>query len=164
MAWTYDLQQLLSAEQSQFYPPATVGLRNQIRFVLQDTDPTRPLLQDEEIDWIQTQEANQYMMAAACAETLVARQGNLKSKNIGPLQASYDAGFYRGLAARLRARGMTYQVPYVGGISIADKLAQEDDGDWVPPAIFRGIFDNTRATQPTPGSAGVTSLMNPNLL
>ena len=46
---------------------------------------------------------------------------------------------------------MTHQLPYVGGISIADKMAQQDDPDWVPARFFRGMFDNSRASQPAAG-------------
>jgi len=150
MSWTYVVTDMLSTTAGE-YTGSTVGLRTQIRFVIQDNVTTRQLLADEEIDWIQTQEMNCYMMAAACCEILVARAGNVKSKRVGDLSVDYDVEFYRGLAARLRARGLSYQVPYVGGVSTADKLAQEDDTDWVPSRIFRGIFDNARASQPTPG-------------
>jgi hypothetical protein len=150
MSWTYVVTDMLSTTAGE-YTGSTVGLRTQIRFVIQDNQPARHLLDDAEIDWIQTQEMNQYMMAAACCEILVARAGNVKSKRVGDLSVDYDVEFYRGLAARLRARGLSYQVPYAGGVSTADKLAQEDDTDWVPSRIFRGIFDNARASQPTPG-------------
>ena len=149
--WSYD-PTLMASATAGLYAGSTVGVRNQIRFVIQDNQPARPLIVDGEIDWMQAQEANAYMAAAACCETLVARAGNVQSKGVGPLRLAYSPEFYAGLAATLRARGMTYQVPYVGGISIADKLAQQDDPDWVPVRFFRGEFDNPRAQQPTAGS------------
>ena len=152
MAWSYDPTLMLSATAGT-YPGSTVGLRNQIRFVIQDTQTARPLLQDAEIDWLQITEGNQFMAAALGCEILVARAGSISSKHVGPLALTYDPKFYAGLAAVLRARGMTYQTPYVGGISIADKMAQEDDPDWVPSRFFRGEFDDPRATNPTAGSA-----------
>lgn len=148
MAWTYDPTQMLSTTAGT-YAGSTVGMRNQIRFVVQDVQTARQLLQDAEVDWVQTLEANAYMMAAMCCEILVARAGNVKSKTVGPLSLTYDPEFYRGLAATLRARGMTNQMPYCGGISIADKVAQQDNPDWVPPRFFRGMFDNPGAQQPS---------------
>ena len=152
MAWTYDATQMLSTTAGT-YTGSTVGLRNQIRFVVQDVRTERQLLQDAEIDWLQTQENGAYNAAAACCEILVARAGNISSKRVGPLSVDYDAEFYRGLASSLRARGLSGQLPYCGGISISDKLAQEDDADWVPVRFFRGMFDNPRASQPTSGGA-----------
>lgn len=149
--WSYDPTLMESATVGT-YTGSTVGIRNQIRFVIQDVRSERPLIVDAEIDWMQTQEENAFMAAAACCETLIARAGNVRSKRVGPLGVDYDVEFYAGLAARLRARGMTYQLPYAGGISIADKLAQQDDADWVPARFFRGMFDNSRASQPTTGA------------
>jgi hypothetical protein len=149
--WSYDPTLMESATVGT-YTGSTVGLRNQIRWVIQDTQAARPLMVDAEIDWAQTLEENQYMAAALCCEILVARAGNTSSKRVGALAITYDVEFYRGLAAVLRGRGMSHQTPYCGGISIADKLAQQDDSDWVPVRFFRGMFDNTRANQPSAGS------------
>lgn len=150
MAWTYDPTQFASAAAGT-YPGSTIGERNQIRFLIQDTQTLRQLMQDEEIDWQQTKEANGFFAAAACCEQLVARAGGVTSKTVGPFSLGYDPMVYRGLAASLRARGCGHQVPYAGGISIADKTAQQDNADAVQPAFFRGIFDNRRAAQPSPG-------------
>lgn len=148
MSWSYDPTLMLSTTAGQ-YAGSTVGMRTQIRFVIQDVQTARQLLQNEEIDWIQTLESNAYLMAAMCCEILVARAGNVKTKTVGPLSLTYDPEFYRGLAATLRSRGMTNQMPYCGGISISDKLAQQDNTDWVPPRFFRGMFDNPGAEQPS---------------
>ena len=150
MAWSYDSSQFLSTTPG-IYPPATLGTRNQVRFWIQDTQSARPLLQDAEVDWAITQEANVYMAAAACCDLLVAKAGNVKMRKVGDLELTYDPQFYRALADTLRARGAGHQMPYAGGISIADKIAQENDPDWVPPRMFRGEFDNPNADQPQPG-------------
>ncbi len=149
--WSYDPTLMESATVGT-YTGSTVGIRNQIRWVIQDNQSARPLMVDAEIDWAQTLEENRYMAAAFCCEALVARAGNVSSKRVGGLALTYDVEFYRGLAATLRARGMSHQLPYCGGISVADKLSQEDDSDWVPVRFFRGMFDNSRAQQPSAGS------------
>ena len=163
MAWTYDATAMQSTTAGT-YAGSTIGMRNQIRFVVQDVQTTRQLLQDAEIDWVQTLEANAYMMAAFCCEILVARAGNVKDKSVGGLSLTYDVEFYRGLAATLRARGMTNQMPYCGGISIGDKLAQQDNADWVPPRFFRGMFDNPRAVQPSSSVEDGSSYGGPGVI
>lgn len=161
MSWSYDVTQLQSAATGQ-YTGSSVGLRNQIRLLIQDTQTGRPLLQDEEIDWFQTQEANAYMAAAACCDSLVARGGSVKTKKVGDLMLEYDIGFYRGLGVRLRARGLTYQMPYAGGISVSDKQAQEVNDDAVTPFFFRDFADSSAASQPAPGETQRNALTNPN--
>lgn len=140
---------------------STIGVRNIIRFLVQDrgfstgsgtTSTAKPFkLSDEEIDLVQTVESNPFMMAARCARTLAANAGNVIDRKVGDLDLKYDSKFYNALAVDLEARGATYQVPTIGGISLADKLAQEADADWVPPRFFTGEFDNPRAAQPAPG-------------
>src|SRR5690242_10355445 len=101
-AWTYDPQRMNDTTPG-YYPGATVGQRYQIRFLIQDTQAARPLLLDAEVDFLQTTEANAYMAAAACCESLVTRAGAIKMKRAADLQVEYDVGFYRGLAVTLRS-------------------------------------------------------------
>jgi hypothetical protein len=91
---------------------------------------------------------NAYMMAARCCESLVVQRGPVRRKDVGDLSITYDIAFYRSLAADLRARGLAYQSAYVGGISIADKIAQETNPDWVQPRVGIATFDNPSAEQP----------------
>ena len=150
MSWTYDFTKFADATPSSVYPPATLGQRYQIRLWLQDTDTTRQLFQDEEIDWQVTISANQYLAAASLCDVLVGRARGIRTKKVGDLSLAYDPEFYRVLAGSLRARGSLHQIPYVGGISIADKEAQQNDPDWVAPRIAITTFDNPRAEQPGP--------------
>lgn len=158
MAWTYDFSELDSTAEGT-YSGSTVGARYAIRLLIQDTNTNRQLFQDEEIDWMQTQEANAYMTAAALCDMLVARAGGVKSKAISRLKLTYDVQFYRHLANQLRSRGLTHQSAYAGGISIADKLALQSDSDWVPPAFPRGLDDNPAAPAPaTPSTNPLTDI------
>lgn len=136
------------------YTPDFTTKRDQVRFLIQDTQSTRPLLSDQEIAWVVSTEANVYMAAAMCCDTLVAKAGNVKTRWIGDLRVTIDAAFYRGLANMLRARGCSHQVPFAGGISISDKQEQEQDTDAVQPRVFRTMLDNPRANQPSPGDQG----------
>jgi hypothetical protein len=125
---------------------------DQVRFLIQDTQSTRPLCTDEELTWLISTEANVYMAAAAACELLIAKAGNVKTRWIGDLRVTLDTGMYRGLASMMRARGAGHQVPFAGGISVSDKQEQQDDTDAVQPRVFKTLLDNQRADQPTPGA------------
>lgn len=163
MAWSYDATKLQDGATG-LYPGATIGVRYQIRLLLQDNDTTRQLLQDEEIDWLQTQEANAYMTAARCCDVLVARARSVTSKHVGDLSISYDPKFYRALAITLRSRGMLYQTVYAGGTSISDKQVQQASTDATVPLFFRGFGNNRFAQQPAPGDQNSQSVTNPNAI
>lgn len=159
MAWSYDPTKFNDATVSGDYPPATLGQLNYVRFLIRDTNTVRQLLQDDEIYFILTQEANVFMAAAVCCDSLVANAGSIKQKKIGDFEITYDPMFYQRLGNELRSRGATHQVPYAGGISIADKQAQQDNSDWVPPAFARGMDDNPQAPAPqTPSTNPLTTL------
>lgn len=163
MSWTYDVTKLTSADQGTLVG-SMIGVRYQIRLLLQDNNTNRQLLQDEEIDWFQTQEMNVYMAAAKCCSTLIARFGNVSSKRVGDLGLTFDPKFYEGLRLRLEARGLTYQVPYAGGVSISDKNAQQSNIDAVLPRFFVGFGDNPQSNQPSPGTQTSSAINNPNAI
>lgn len=161
--WTYDSTAFTDTGAG-YYTGATKGVRWQIRLMIQDTNTNRQLFQDEEVDWQQTLWPNAATAAAALCDILVAKAGSVRSKKVDDLSITYDPMFYRSLAAQLRAQGAGYQVPYAGGISVADKEAVRADTDWVRPAINRNQDNNSQAptaeTPPIQGGSGnpVTSI------
>ncbi len=155
MAWTYDDTKFNDATASPTYPPATVGQLMQVRLLIQDTNTARQLFQDNEIYFTITKQANVFMSAAVLCDSLVAKGGSIESKKVGELAITYNVKFYQSLAGSLRAQGSGHQVPYAGGISVADKIAQQSDTDWVTPAIVRGLDNNPQA--PNPGNPPVNS-------
>jgi hypothetical protein len=146
MAWTYDLSKLSDA---------TLGPRYQVRFLVQDTNTNRQLVQDEEIDWTLSQAANVYTAAADICDSLVARAAGVQTRKVGDLTLTYDPKFYRELAATLRARGASDQIPFFGGQSISGKEANQNDTDAVSPAFAIGLDDNPAA--PSPSTLAPTS-------
>lgn len=158
MAWNYDPTKFNDTTVSADYPPATIGQMTQVRFLVQDVQTARQLLQDDEIYWTLTVEANVFMAAAAVCESLVARAGSIRKKSISEFSIVYEPAFYQKLATQLRARGAGHQVPYAGGISISDKEAQQASTDWVAPAISRGLDNNPMAPSPaTPPQSPLSS-------
>lgn len=156
MAFSYDFAAFAKTNAGT-YAGSTDGVRYQIRFWILDTKdsttPGRPYFQDEEIDWVQTTQPNVYLMAAELCESMAARLGAVQSKRVADLAVTYNPAFWRERAAMLRARGASGQAPYMGGISIADKDAQQSNPDAVPPRAFKGEFDHPGAEQPQPGSS-----------
>lgn len=135
-----------------------------VRFEVQDTINTNFLLADEEIAYAINQEAGTepdggYTMAqilssaAHCCEALVRRFSMQADTQLGQLKITYSkmaVGFaQRAVELRLRAQGM--QGPYVGGLSISDKIEILQDPDRVLPAFTRTEFDNPWAGQQESG-------------
>lgn len=138
MAWSYD---------------AALGTDvDRVRFLVQDNNSAKQLFQDEEIDWVLSNEDNIYTAAATLCDQLVTRAGGVKSKKISEFTITYDLSVYRSLAMSLRARGAYNQVPYAGGISELDKTKLQDDPDAVQPKFSRRLHDNPEAPEP-----GITS-------
>lgn len=148
MAKTYDPAQLAT---SQVY---------QVRFLIGDTlvgtPPAGPVnrlvLDDAEIAWLLTREANVYMAAAAAAETIVqvinagsTGNGLVTRKRVGQTDISYANGKtaedYSALAKQLRARS-GHQIGFAGGISASDKLTREQDTDRPVGRLRLGQFDS----------------------
>lgn len=129
----------------------------QVRFLIGDTNVASGMaLEDEEIEWLLSTEANIYMAAAAAADMIVTKingstgtggtVGPITRKRIGQTDISYFNGRtaeqYLSLASTLRARGGTHQMPFAGGISATDKLTRELDTDRPAGRIRLGQFDS----------------------
>jgi hypothetical protein len=123
--------------------------RDAIRFLTQDNQANASSqfqLTDEEIAFVITQEANIYMAAARSCDILANRAGAVRMRTVGALSVEFSREDYKELANSYRARGMTYQVPSVGGISRSDKDTLTQDTDWLPPLFSRRMQENPGAT------------------
>lgn len=134
--------------------------RGKVRFLVQDiTDTTaRPaLLQDAEVDFTLDTEANIYMAAALCADTLAARFRGLVSKSVGSLSLSYDAEAktWGAIADRLRTRGSLHMLPTAGGILVADRDSIWEDTSLLRPTFFDHMQQNI-GELPAVRNSGVT--------
>lgn len=107
--------------------------KDQVRFETGDTIQLDPLLQDEEIEFVLSQNSNQVLRAAAeCCEKISALFARQVDNNSGKTsaQASQRSKAYATLARRLRNRFIVSSVPSAGGT----------DGDL---AFDKGMMDNT---------------------
>lgn len=121
--------------------------RWKVRFLIQDTAADTAQLQDEEIDWLLSEAGGSvYRAAASAAQTLASRYASDVDRSVsgaGGLSVSGSQRFahYTQLAQQLAAQAgkKGRGVPFAGGISEAQKDAQEEDSDRVRPAFTREI-------------------------
>ena len=120
--------------------------KDTVRFLVGDNHEDNPLVTDEEIQWALSRNANVYTAAANVAQALSAYFSTLASSTeIGPIKIDYGkrADYYASRAKELQQSAFTTATvaPYAGGISVADKEANESDTDRVQPGISVGIHD-----------------------
>lgn len=125
--------------------------RSWVRLRIGDNSSDDQLLQNEEIDLLLESEGSKYAAAAEAARTIAAHYARRVDRTIGRLRISMQQASERyftladklddeaasGAAGSVGMSGM-----YAGGISIADKEAEEADTDRTLPDFYRGQFDN----------------------
>jgi hypothetical protein len=139
--------------------------RDEIRFLVGDTDLNDPRLTDAEIDYNialvsgSTPPPNKNFLAASySAEAIAGKFARMVDKAVGDLHISYSqlAKQYSALSLRLRSRAALAAVPfYVGGLSKADKAANDANIDLARVAI---TVDGMDTTGPVPNSDGTNIL------
>ena len=123
--------------------------RGQVRLMVADTDSTNALLQDAEIDFFLSEEANKYFAAARAAGAISAQFFRLATdKKVGDLSRSYQskAEDYKQLQSDLEKRGKSKPssgivTPKYGGTSQSAKDSNNDNTDLVRPRFVRDQFD-----------------------
>lgn len=132
MTWTYD-------------GDPSANDRDEVRYLVGDTDTSSQLTTDEEIAYAVAEEADNLMAAARVAKALAAKFARLADKAVGDLNISYSQRqeAYLNLAKELETRSnRSGAPPYAGGISISDKETVVDNDDRVEPAFRKGMNDN----------------------
>jgi hypothetical protein len=140
MAWTYSGNPADSA-------------KDEIRFLIQDTDQANPLVSDEEIAYAIAHETTTLAAAAFCLEALAAkfaaRADTTLTSGSDTVRKSYSkmAEGFASLAVTLRARvtlTSSTGAPWHGGGSLARKDALAAAPDRVQPTFVRGQFSQPR--------------------
>lgn len=140
------------------YTPDFTLQRDKVRLEIGDTALSASstyMLADQEIAYAGTIEGSDVSVAARCCEFLESKWAIKADMSEGKLSLKYSqrAKAYHEKAKYLRAlAAMTSSLPSVGGASISDKQANDQDTDRVPPAFWRGMNDSPDATPLTPGS------------
>lgn len=134
MAWTYNLGQL-----------ATTPLY-QVRYLVGDTQSNDPQVQDEEITFALSQRSSIFGAAAMVCRSLasqLSRTADTVDKDLRTT-LSQRATAYARRAADYEARAIARSgaMPYAGGLSIADKVLNEQNPDRVQPQFTTSMDDN----------------------
>lgn len=141
MTWTWDPDQLATSQLMQ------------VRAEIQDVDVNNQLLSDQEIDYFGTVESNFWGAAARCAEVVARgflRKADVKLGRAMQITYSKMAQQYFDMAKVLRMKALGARVPWVGGMSVADKVLYLQN-----PDIVAALF--TKTMQQNPWTGGYTS-------
>lgn len=115
---------------------------DEVRFLVGDTDPNAWLMTDGEVAYTLRQAGGDPHAAAirAC-EGILAKLARCRDETVGSVSISFsqDVAGYQARLATLRRALVAGAVPYAGGISRSDKLAQRCDGDRVKPSFIRDM-------------------------
>jgi hypothetical protein len=123
------------------------NLKDEVRFILGDTDSTDQLFSDEEIYYLLQYFPNPIASAAFAAEKLATQFArDASTKAVGDLKITLtEKGRSFGVqAARLWILSKQYRGRpqcYAGGISKADRQNQINNTDRVPPDFYRHMND-----------------------
>lgn len=158
MTWTYNLADLSTNE------------KDQIRLEIGDTDEQSQLLQDEEIEQAISVERNFWSASARCCEMisrLFLRRADVKLGRAMMVTYTKMAEQYLMMAASLRKKGLGTVSPYVGGMSVSEKLTQMRNPDIVAPLFTKTMQQNpyaipytTDSTDPVGGGEQIPEVDN----
>jgi hypothetical protein len=153
------------------WDPGSVGTSRlyQVRSLIGDVLIADQLLTDEQINWINNMYGNIYFAAAeACRQiaSMYARQIDIVQ---GQLKENYSnrTKAYRLLAFDMNNKAIgrgAGAMPYVGGISVNDKITVVQNQDRVPPQFNLMMYDNLLPVSPvgnqtpSPGIPEITGL------
>ena len=113
----------------------------QVRRLIYGGSTRTGTLSTGDIGWFVDNAPNVWLAASEAAASEAAAYGSGRKK-VGDLEIEEgSAGGWLDLSRRLRRKGISAVSPYAGGISVADKAAQDTDSDWDRPANRLGMFD-----------------------
>jgi len=120
--------------------------RDEVRFLIGDTDNADKIVQDEEIAYAIANEANNRLAAIRIVRTLAGKYARKVDKTVGDLKISYSQIYkhYVDLATFLEESDANLYAPiaYAGGISVSDKDSVRDNSDRADPMFTKGMNDN----------------------
>lgn len=116
-----------------------------VRFLLQDTECSTAQFTDEELNALLAADCNPYIAAANAADILGSRYARVTRVKIGDYEedgGTMSQNYYnlsKTLRTQARRRGVTF---YAGGLSIAEREADQQDADLEQPTFSKGMDDN----------------------
>lgn len=123
--------------------------KDEVRFLIGDTDSDDQLIEDEEINYLLDKEGGIILEAAArAAGAIAAKFAREADKDIGDysISASQRAEAYRELEKALSKESKDSRaksaIPFAGGISRDDKKQTRQDTDRVDPKFRKDLMEN----------------------
>lgn len=117
--------------------------RDELRFLIGDTDEDDQQLSDEEIAYLLSNSASTKLAAIASAQILQSKYARLTSKSVGGLSISYGErqAHYKAMETRFRSELGLLVAPFAGGISKSSKTLLESDTDFNDTLVKLGMHD-----------------------
>lgn len=114
-----------------------------VRFLVQDTNPNDPQLQDAEINFLVSLYTNIWKSAAYAARNIANKYARQVDKSVGDLRLSYSqrqAAYESMFKDFLRQAANRTSFPYGSGISKSDEMIEVLDPDTKKPAFTKKQF------------------------
>jgi len=155
MSWTYTGSPFPTS-----LTPTIQQQRDSVRFLIGDTNPADPQLQDGEVDGLlyttSAGSSNQgstavgnfdvYQAAMAACVALASLYSRKADKTVGDtsIESSKVAAAYRALRSDIQVQAMRHSTPtpYSGGLSLGDMEIDQTDDDLNAPQFTVGQDDN----------------------
>lgn len=133
------------------YANPSASPKDEVRFLVGDTDVEKPILSDEELVYCLGLTGGSAIGAAirAC-ESIMAKFSRMSDETVGSVSISFSqrAAAYEKMGARLQKRQAMCGVRlYAGGISRLDKRRQELSADRVSPEFTRHMLFGNRSRE-----------------
>ena len=120
--------------------------KDNVRFLIGDTDNCDQLLQDGEITYLLSLYNNAPLNAALrCCEMIAAKFSREADQSVGRVSQNYSqkARAYRALKKDITNRlGAEDMIPYAGGLSYTDMSKNESNPDAVKGSFSRDMMEN----------------------
>lgn len=120
-----------------------------VRFLVGDTNPKRPLLDDREVAYAIAQNPDANLAAASLAEHLFGVFTSKGDFSVGPVSKSFSkvAELFKKKADQLRGEACLSAVPSFPATQIASNEALQQDNSLTDPNFTVGLSDNPFAVQ-----------------
>jgi len=128
------------------YDPNLSDPKNEVRFLIGDTDFTKPQLQDEEIQFLIDSSGSAVSAASAACRALAAKYARRVHEEVGDLKLYNEQMFdhYDLLSRNISIGNISSNInaiPSAGGVYTAEKEAYAADSSIVQPSFSRGMHD-----------------------
>ena len=120
--------------------------KDEVRFLIGDTDADRPMLADSEILYLISKYGSAVNASIQAALALVAKFSRMADESVGSVSKSYSqlSEQFRKLSNDLQKKqSIDSCMPYAGGISISDKISNETDLNRVDNFFYRDLHNES---------------------